>query len=215
MCETPTDYQLRDGNGPSLRALLGLRRWTNVVAMQRLHDDEAAINRALAHAARPTTEGGARRHPPLRRRLDGSAGLRARRHPPRRRRGGVPQTPQRPGKPMLGAVLGDGRPIFGLPGNPMSVLVTAVRIAMPVLARRAGSNSTPLPTQVRLTINTAKPQLIWWFRPVRLTPPGEAELVPATGSGDVISIASSDGFIECPPNAEGTGPFPFYPWSGL
>ena len=53
---------------------------------------------------------------------------------------------------------------------------------------------------------------LWWYRLVRLTQPGVAELVSAHGSGDVVSLARSDGFIEIPPSDAGSGPWPFYSW---
>jgi molybdopterin biosynthesis enzyme len=118
---------------------------------------------------------------------------------------------------MLGAVVGDSKVIFGLPGNPMSVLVTAVRIALPVLRALAGaSRPIPDPRVVSIADPDAKSADLWWYRPVRIMDDGRAALVAAQGSGDVVSIAHSDGFVEFPPGASGVGgaAWPYYPWTG-
>jgi molybdopterin molybdotransferase len=122
--------------------------------------------------------------------------------------------PQRPGKPMLGAVVGDSKIICGLPGNPMSVLVTASRIALPVLHHLAGRCGIRPSHAIRLTNADAKAIDLWWHRPVRMTDTGCAELVQSMGSGDVIAIAGSDGFVELPPGASGSGPWPYLSWTG-
>jgi len=121
--------------------------------------------------------------------------------------------PLRPGGPILGAVGPDGQAILGLPGNPVSVLVTARRLARTVLRHLAGfaCASCPVPV-VRVTNDDGRTLNLWWYRLVRLTGPGVAELVPAQGSGDVVALARSDGFVEIPPNASGAGPWPYYGW---
>ncbi|MBZ0172404.1 MAG: hypothetical protein K8E66_08500, partial [Phycisphaerales bacterium] len=116
------------------------------------------------------------------------------------------------GKPALGAVSPDGKPILGLPGNPVSVLVTGRRLGLPALAARAGLAAISLPTLVRLTNPGEMTLKFWWHRPVRLTSTGEAMLIPTMGSGDIPSVATSDGFVEVPPGTPGEGPFAFYAW---
>ena len=120
--------------------------------------------------------------------------------------------PQRPGMPALAAVGDSGKPVFGLPGNPLSVLVTMHRLVMPALLRRGGVRETPAPTQVRLTNSGPETLDMWWHRLVRLTGGGEAELIASRGSGDAPSAATSDGFVEMPPGANGEGPWMFYRW---
>ena len=44
----------------------------------------------------------------------------------------------RPGKPVWFATLPDGRPVLGLPGNPVSALVCAEVFLAPILARQQG-----------------------------------------------------------------------------
>jgi molybdenum cofactor synthesis domain-containing protein len=121
--------------------------------------------------------------------------------------------PQRPGKPILGAVLPDGRPILGLPGNPQSVMVTARRFGLPVLARLAGLREPGFPWPARLEGAGETRIDLWWHRLARVVGPGVVEAVDGRGSGDVSAAARSDGFCEVPPGQSGPGPWPFYPWS--
>lgn len=53
---------------------------------------------------------------------------------------------------------------------------------------------------------------LWWYRPVRLTGDGVAEVVASRGSGDLVSLARSDGFVEIPPGETGPGPWPYRRW---
>jgi len=75
----------------------------------------------------------------------------------------------RPGKPTLFAVC-DSKPVFGLPGNPISVLVTATMFALPALYRLQGS-TMPRPNLVGaiLSSDVKSPRdLEHWF-PVALS----------------------------------------------
>jgi molybdopterin molybdotransferase len=115
---------------------------------------------------------------------------------------------------MLGAVGPRGQLILGLPGNPMSTLVTLRRWGSVGLRKLAGfALLDPPPPVVELQAPDAARLNLWWHRPVRLAAPGKVELARSMGSGDVVAMAISDGFIELPPNAGGAGPWPFYPWS--
>lgn len=206
----PTDWQLRDSNGPTLRALVGSNAWAEVAMCERVGDDESLIRRTLAAAVERCdavllSGGVSMGHRDFVPEAIGAIGGTVIYH----------KLPQRPGKPMLGAVVGDSKVIFGLPGNPMSVLVTAVRIALPVLRALAGvASPIPDPRVVALADPDAKSVDLWWSRPVRLGEDGRACIVAAQGSGDVVSIANSDGFVEFPPGASGPGPWPYYPWTG-
>jgi molybdopterin biosynthesis enzyme len=115
---------------------------------------------------------------------------------------------------MLAAVGRGGQPILGLPGNPVSVMVTARRFAAVVLRHLAGLScpSPPAPT-VTLANPDQKRLPLWWYRPVRLTSCGVAELAAVKGSGDLVGAARSDGFVEIPPHSGGTGPWPFWRWT--
>jgi molybdopterin molybdotransferase len=124
------------------------------------------------------------------------------------------RVPQRPGGPVMGAVTSDGRPILALPGNPVSVLVTGRRMAIPILSAQAGLRADPRPPAlVHVTNPDQRTLKMWWQRLARATAPGHVELLPTLGSGDIPSAARSDGFVELPPNASGAGPWPFYSWA--
>ncbi len=119
--------------------------------------------------------------------------------------------PIRPGKPVLGASL-DGKLILGLPGNPVSVAVTSRTIGQPLLAHLAGSTHE-LPSLLVTLANPDDNQLpLVWHRLVRINSGGQAELVDGKGSGDIVSLARSDGFVVVPPERFGPGPWPFVAW---
>lgn len=126
--------------------------------------------------------------------------------------------PLRPGKPILGAIH-TGRfhstatPIIGLPGNPVSATMGAVRFALPLIDKLAGLTRWRCkPASVTLEDVGSKTLPLVWLRAVRLTRAGRAELVIGKGSGDLVSLAASDGFIEMPPRANHPGPWPFFAW---
>jgi molybdopterin molybdotransferase len=106
---------------------------------------------------------------------------------------------QRPGMPFwFGAA--DGRAVFALPGNPVSVLVGLHRYVIPFLDRCSGI--APAVERARLAgpFNFDRPLTL--FLPVRLESAPDGALVahPATGngSGDMASLLGTDGFVELP-----------------
>jgi molybdopterin molybdotransferase len=74
----------------------------------------------------------------------------------------------RPGKPTLFAVCG-GKPVFGLPGNPISALVTATLFMEPTLWRMQNTQP-PTPNFVRATLaqDVRSPKDLEHWVPVRL-----------------------------------------------
>lgn len=89
----------------------------------------------------------------------------------------------RPGKPTLFAVA-DGKPVFGLPGNPISALVTGTLFAAPALWRIQGVLNPPRPNVVRarLTKDVKSPRdLEHWF-PVALSDAGDGAALLAAES---------------------------------
>ncbi len=206
--ETPSAWQLRDSNGTALRGLLALREWMDVLPARRCEDDPQRLTDAAKELLRDVdclllTGGVSMGHrdfiPPM------LAGLGARTV--------FHRLPQRPGKPTLGAVLPDGRPVMGLPGNPVSVMVTARHLGIPVLERLAGLKVGSMPSLVRLDNAGDKSIDLWWHRLARTVAPGIVEAVDGMGSGDVPAAARSDGFCEVPPGQSGPGPWPFYSWT--
>ena len=212
----PTRWQLRDSNAPALRALLHPLPF---IDFQHTHipDDESAMHGAIAHALASSdalllTGGVSMGHRDFVADALAAIGVRTLFH----------GLPQRPGKPILGGITADGRPVLALPGNPVSVMVTARRIALPAILARAGLRGMgilpmslgPIAASfVHITNPDAKSTDLWWHRLVRLTSPGNAELIDSKSSGDLVGAARADGFIELPPHLTGPGPWPFYPWT--
>lgn len=206
---TPSAWQLRDANGPALSAMFGPLLWARLQPPLHVIDDrgmlEVALQGALLRADAVLLTGGVSMgdYDYVPEAIEAVGG-----------RIVFHKLAQRPGKPMLGAVGPRGQAILGLPGNPVSVLATARRLALPALRQRAGlaKPDAPVPT-VTLTNPGDKRLGLWWYRPVRLIDAGRAELVQTQGSGDMVATAGSDGFVELPPDAGGEGPWPFYAWS--
>ena len=214
----PGPFQIRNSNSPTLVALLASHAWLNLVANLHTADDSASLARALCDALVHTdaiilTGGVSMGHrDPVRAALDAVGHTEVVFH----------GLPQRPGKPLLGAISAPPRgrprvPIFALPGNPVSALVTCTRIALPVLATCAGIASSPTALPVTLANPDGKSIALWWHRLVRISADGQAHLSDTRGSGDIIAAGWSDGFIEVPPGAapsanDSPARYPFYPW---
>lgn len=208
----PPAWRIRDSNGPALLALLSTRPWLKPLEPRRIHDDPDALAAALAGALDSAdailfTGGVSMGHRDFIPAVLARAGCRTVFH----------TIPQRPGKPVLGAVAPatptrPSRPILGLPGNPVSVMVTARRIALPVLATLAGLSLDP-PPSVALANPDGTTLSLWWHRLVTLDPDGRAELLAGRGSGDIPAAARSSGFVEIPPGAGGPGPWPYHAWN--
>jgi molybdopterin molybdotransferase len=135
---TPQPWRLRDGNGPALATLLAGRAWLAVDAPRGSIDDEARLRAAFAEAldgadALLVTGGVSMGERDLVPAALTGCGVRALFH----------RLPQRPGKPLWAGVAEGGRPVLALPGNPVSVLVTARRFALAALAARAGASPSP------------------------------------------------------------------------
>jgi molybdopterin molybdotransferase len=102
----------------------------------------------------------------------------------------------RPGRPLVFGRIRD-IPFFGLPGNPLSTMVTFELFVRPALARLAGGDAAPLrflwaplaePFSQRAVPLTA-------FVPACLAAEGEATAVrplPSQGSGDLTAMARAD-----------------------
>lgn len=126
---------------------------------------------------------------------------------------------QRPGLPMWFGVGSNGKPVFALPGNPVSTLVCLVRYVLPALDEAEGVLPAPEPLPVALADTVRFEPDLAWFLPVHLRPreDGGMEAVPRPThtSGDFVSLVGTDGFVELP---RGRTIFPaghvapFYPW---
>jgi len=125
---------------------------------------------------------------------------------------------QKPGLPMWFGVSATGKPVFALPGNPVSTLVCAVRYVIPAIRVAMGLTPQPQP-RLRLAEPLRFAPDLTCFMPVELsyTEAGEALAVPkpTNTSGDFVSLAGTDGFVEL---ERGRDDFPaghpcdFYRW---
>jgi len=108
---------------------------------------------------------------------------------------------QRPGLPMWFGVSGDNKPVFALPGNPVSTIVCSTRYVIPAIIRALGTSNLAV-EKVQLAEEIAFEPDLTWFLPVQLrwTETGQAQAIPrrTNTSGDFIGLRSTDGFIELP-----------------
>lgn len=204
---TPLPWQLRDGNAAALGALFSSLGFVETVEVRHAPDDQgrilASASELLSRSDALFLSGGVSMgHRDLVPAALAQLGARTVFH----------KVPQRPGKPILAATGPRDQLILGLPGNPVSVLVTAHRFAVPAL-EHIGGRATPRPAP-SIAIENPDDQTIplWWHRIVRVNESGRGEFVENKGSGDLIASARSDGFVEIPPGTSGPGPWPFYSW---
>lgn len=115
---------------------------------------------------------------------------------------------QRPGRPMWFGTSGGGKPVFALPGNPVSTLVCLYRYVLPALGHSLGLPG-PEPEYVRLAEEVGFEPDLAYFLPVTLTWSADGITLawprPTNTSGDFVSLANTTGFVELP---RGTAVFP-------
>lgn len=126
---------------------------------------------------------------------------------------------QRPGKPMWFGIAPGNKPVFALPGNPVSALVCTLRYVLPAL-RAASGMSASRPRVVTLAAPLTTHASLTCFIPVALEDGVDgrmmAQPVPSATSGDFASLVRTDGIIELPPNAlpfEAGFTAPFRAWA--
>jgi molybdopterin molybdotransferase len=104
----------------------------------------------------------------------------------------------RPGKP---AVFGwcKGKPVFGLPGNPVSTMVTCELIVVPGIELMSGHKPEPLPLfKAKLVHPIEQRAALTHFLPARVTwPSGEptVSILHWEGSGDIGAVVRSNCFL--------------------
>jgi molybdopterin molybdotransferase len=108
---------------------------------------------------------------------------------------------QRPGRPMWFGVSARGKPIFALPGNPVSTLVCATRYVLPAL-RHASGLAPPAPELAEITSPIDASPTLTFFTPVTLSSSERATRLaapsPTNTSGDFLRLVGTDGFVELP-----------------
>ncbi len=112
----------------------------------------------------------------------------------------------RPGMPALLARVGNAL-VFGLPGNPVSVLATFVALVRPALAQWSGCRDLdPAPLRARLGEATVKrhDRLEWRRGSLAIGVHANLEVTPhpMLGSGALRSLLESDVLLELPANRE-------------
>jgi molybdopterin molybdotransferase len=114
-----------------------------------------------------------------------------------------------PGKPVVfGQIRVDGKttPFFGLPGNPVSTMVTFQLFVRPVLDALGGTKPQPLPfVQANLKETLTTKTGLTRFLPGKLEGTHENPLVGLIrwqGSGDLMAASRSNCYIVVPPDCE-------------
>ena len=112
----------------------------------------------------------------------------------------------RPGKPtILGTC--DGKPMIGLPGNPVSALVIAGLFVVPLIEKMTGQlpgrPKPSVPARLNLNLSSQAGREDWIA--VKLIETKEGFLAdPIFGRSNLIfTLASADGLIRIPPDANG------------
>jgi molybdopterin molybdotransferase len=112
----------------------------------------------------------------------------------------------KPGKPTILGVC-DDKAVFGLPGNPVSCMVTYDLFVSPTLAHLSGATSPPRRTlSARLTRNIASATGREDYVQVRLArgADGVLEAVPVFGKSNLIfTLVRADGMLKVPLDAGG------------
>ena len=197
-------WQIRDSNGPTLLAWLAGLPWCDLVGRYNLKDEFASVCQTFDQISRHCdvviATGGVSAGDTdfVPRAIDHLAG-----------KVHFHGLPIRPGKPVLAATL--GRTLFwGLPGNPVSTAVTARVLVQPAMERLV-AKTPPSEFEIELCEADDKTLPLMWYRLIQQTAQG-ARLLSSRGSGDLVSMAHSHGFVQIPPGKHGPGPWKCWLW---
>jgi molybdopterin molybdotransferase len=112
----------------------------------------------------------------------------------------------KPGRPVAmgvirGAKAGENAAFVGLPGNPVAVFVTFVRVVKPLLRRLAGARPdklVPLPVKAAFAYKKKRDRREYVRVSLRRRADGEIEAVkhPQDGAGILTSLTETDGLLE-------------------
>jgi molybdopterin molybdotransferase len=194
---TPGRFQIYDSAVPALAAMI--EGWGGIAVRARpVRDDLEAVIAALAAAQAElvVTVGGASVGDHDLVRAAGEAlGLSLR----------VESVNVRPGKPTFFGVLGDGRRLLGLPGNPASAFVCAELFLKPILAAYQGAAATPSTIVARLAeALPANGPREHWMRARLVYAEGYVTVAPYRDQdSSLVSVfAAADALLRRPPGAE-------------
>ncbi len=110
----------------------------------------------------------------------------------------------KPGKPTIAANI-DGKPVFGLPGNPVAAWFVTRLIVTPLLNAMQGFAAEPVRVRARLTeaisSNHGREECVGVF--IEKDTDGLSAIPVHGKSGLISSIAGTDGYIRIPAGLEG------------
>ncbi|MDE0455422.1 MAG: molybdopterin molybdotransferase MoeA [Gammaproteobacteria bacterium] len=192
----PESWQVRSSNGPAMSALLRRHGFGKVAATHAPDDPDVLAERirtALSDSDAMILSGGvskgAKDYVPG---VLTELGARPVFHRIR----------QRPGFPLWFGMHA-GKPVFGLPGNPVSSLVCLRRYVIPALNMAQGAQA-PAPEHAALSDEVSFRPSLTWFLPVRLSTDRDGRFLAhprqTNTSGDFASLARTDGFAQLPAN---------------
>ena len=114
----------------------------------------------------------------------------------------------KPGRPVAmgvirGAKPGESAAFVGLPGNPVAVFVTFVRVVKPLMRRLSGARPDklmPLPVRASFAYRKKKDRREYVRVALKRAADGEIEAVkhPQDGAGILTSLTKTDGLLEFP-----------------
>jgi molybdopterin molybdotransferase len=111
----------------------------------------------------------------------------------------------RPGKPAVFGKCGE-KFVFGLPGNPISTMVTFELFVTPAVDLLSGAEARPLPlAEARLGMALHEKLGVTHFLPARVEGQGanlEVAALKWQGSGDVAALAKSNCYVVVPSDVE-------------
>ena len=104
----------------------------------------------------------------------------------------------KPGRPTTFGITGD-KVIWGLPGNPVSTLISFELFVKPFLFKMMGHNYNPIKIALPLeqTVSRGKTARASWI-PVKITDSGKIRTIKYNGSGHIASFVDADGVICIP-----------------
>ncbi|MGB3278042.1 MAG: molybdopterin-binding protein [Pseudorhodobacter sp.] len=124
----------------------------------------------------------------------------------------------KPGRP-LALALWHGKPVLGLPGNPVAALTCALIFARPTLSALSGAGWTApqkftLPAAFSKTKKAGRRE----YLRARITADGKAEVFASEGSGRISGLSWATGLVELPDEAATIlpgDPVSFLPYAGF
>ncbi len=196
--ETPGEFQIRNSNSVSLAAQVRIAGGEPVVlgnAADRIEDLGAKIERGLKEDALVLSGGVSMGKYDLVENVLKAMGAEF----------FFDAVAIRPGKPAVFGVC-QGKPVFGLPGNPVSTMVTFELFVAPAIDLLSGAQARSLPlVQARLAEALNEKPGLTHFLPASVEWRGagpEVKAIRWQGSGDIAALAKANCFLVVPADRE-------------